>query len=186
MICATLDEPKSPWFEKAATNTRLAMVRKLRAVQPQVEGLLRVSGGHSFHYESQLNVVDLHKLGDRARAFVVGSVLKLLFDGREKLKEEHPTVYLVLDELNKYAPSERKGPIKEMLLDVAERGRSLGILLLGAEQTASEVESRAVGNAAVRVVGRLEAAECGRDSYNWLTPSLRQRATMLQPGTLYQ
>ena len=184
LICADLDESDSPWFERAVTNTRLAMVRKLRGVQPQVEGLLRLTAGPSFNYDSQLTVVDLHRLGDRGRAFVVGSVLKILFTGRDKLKDQHPTVYLVLDELNKYAPDQTKGPIKEMLLDVAERGRSLGILLLGAEQTASEVEPRVVGNAAIRVVGRLEAAECNRDSYDWLTTSLRQRAMLMQPGTM--
>ncbi len=185
LICQDLDKTQSPWFEKAASSTRLSLVRKLRGVQSQVEGLLRpLESGHSFHYERQLSVIDLHQLGDRGRAFVVGSVLKILFAGREKLKERHPTVYLVLDELNKYAPDQFKGPIKEMLLDVAERGRSLGILLLGAEQTASEVEPRVVGNSAIRVVGRLEAAECTRDTYNWLTPSLRQRSMMLQPGTM--
>ena len=33
---------------------------------------------------------------------------------------------MVLDELNKYAPREGSRPIKEVLLDIAERGRSLG------------------------------------------------------------
>lgn len=46
-----------------------------------------------------------------------------------------------------------------MILDAAERGRSLGIILIGAQQTASEVEERVVSNAALRVIGRLEACE---------------------------
>ena len=62
---------------------------------------------------------------------------------------------MVLDELNKYAPREGSSPIKEVLVDVSERGRSLGIVLVGAQQTASEVEGRIVSNAALRVVGRL-------------------------------
>ena len=48
-------------------------------------------------------------------------------------------------------------PIKEILLDVAERGRSLGMILIGAQQTASEVERRVIANSAIRVVGRLDA-----------------------------
>ena len=36
-------------------------------------------------------------------------------------------MFLVLDELNKYAPREGRSPIKEVLLDIAERGRSLGV-----------------------------------------------------------
>ena len=41
--------------------------------------------------------------------------------------------FVVLDELNKYAPREGRGPIKEVLLDIAERGRSLGVVLIGAQ-----------------------------------------------------
>ena len=107
-----------------------------------------------------------------------------VIDGREKLGDEHPTVYLVLDELNKYAPRESAGPIRQMLLDVAERGRSLGIVLVGAEQTASAVEGRVVGNASMRVVGRLESAESEKEAYGWLSAGLRRRATLLQPGTM--
>mgnify|MGYP002065160613 CR=1 FL=1 len=55
-----------------------------------------------------------------------------------------------------------KQPKSERILDVAERGRSLGIILIGAQQTASEVERRVVANSAVRVVGRLDAAEAAR------------------------
>ena len=55
---------------------------------------------------------------------------------------------------------------------------------MGAEQTASQVEERVVGNAALRVVGRMESAEVSRELYGWLTQSLRQRATLLQPGTM--
>ena len=68
----------------------------------------------------------------------------------------------MLDELNKYAPREGSSPIKEVLLDIAERGRSLGVVLIGAQQTASEVERRIVTNSAIRVVGRLDPAEASR------------------------
>ena len=64
----------------------------------------------------------------------------------------------MLDELNKYAPREGRSPIKEVLLDIAERGRSLGVVLIGAQQTASEIERRVTANASFRVVGRLDAA----------------------------
>ncbi|MBT9585062.1 ATP-binding protein [bacterium] len=70
------------------------------------------------------------------------------------------------------------------MLLVAERGRSLGIVLMGAEQTASQVEERVVGNSALRVVGRLEAAESEHPAYGWLTGTMRRRSTLLQPGTM--
>jgi DNA helicase HerA-like ATPase len=91
---------------------------------------------------------------------------------------------VVLDELNKYAPRDGESPIKDILLDIAERGRSLGVILIGAQQTASEVESRIVGNAAIRVVGRLDAAEAERPEYRYLPSSFRQRAVILPQGTM--
>ena len=91
----------------------------------------------------------------------------------------------MLDELNKYAPREGTSPIKEVLLDIAERGRSLGIILIGAQQTASEVERRIVSNSAIRVVGRLDSAEAGRPEYGFLPPAQRQRALLAKPGTMF-
>ncbi len=85
----------------------------------------------------QLSVVDIHALHDRAKRFVVGAVLKRMFEEKESLGTARPLVFVVLDELNKYAPREGSGPIKEVLLDISERGRSLGIVLIGAQQTAS-------------------------------------------------
>jgi uncharacterized protein len=115
---------------------------------------------------------------------VVGATLKRMFDEKESLGTAEPLVFILLDELNKYAPREGSGPIKEVLLDVSERGRSLGVVLVGAEQTASEVESRIVANAALRVVGRLDLAEAERPEYGFLTASGRARAGILKPGTL--
>ena len=74
--------------------------------------------------------------------------------------------------------------IKEVLLDISERGRSLGIVLIGAQQTASEVEGRIVANAALRVVGRLDTAEAERAEYGFLGAAARGRAGILKPGTM--
>ena len=73
---------------------------------------------------------------------------------------------------------------RKVLLDIAERGRSLGVSLFGAQQTASEVERRVVANTALKVVGRLDAAEAERAEYGFLTRVARVRAKMLQPGTM--
>ncbi len=61
----------------------------------------------------------------------------------------------------------------------------MGIILVGAQQTASEVERRVVANSAIRVVGRLDAAEARRDEYGFLPPVARKRATILKPGSMY-
>jgi DNA helicase HerA-like ATPase len=112
-----------------------------------------------------VTVIDLHNLPDRAQRFVVGVTLKTEFERKEKAGSAKPLLFVVLDELNKYAPREGSSPIKEVLLDIAERGRSLGVVLVGAQQTASEVERRIVTNSAVRVVGRLDPAEAARPEY---------------------
>jgi DNA helicase HerA-like ATPase len=94
-------------------------------------------------------------------------------------------VFLVLDELNKYAPREGWSPIKEVILDIAERGRSLGVVLIGAQQTASEIERRVTANASFRVAGRLDAAEAARNEYGFLTDAAKARASILKPGTMF-
>ena len=58
----------------------------------------------------QLSVVDIHSLHDRAKRFVVGAVLKRMFEEKEALGTARPLVFVVLDELNKYAPREGTGP----------------------------------------------------------------------------
>jgi DNA helicase HerA-like ATPase len=131
-----------------------------------------------------MSVVDIHSLHDRAKRFVVGAVLKRMFEEKEALGTARPLVFVVLDELNKYAPREGSGPIKEVLLDISERGRSLGIVLVGAQQTASQVEGRIVSYAALRVVGRLDTAEAERSEYGFLTAAGRGRAGILKPGTM--
>ena len=88
----------------------------------------------------------------------------------------------MLDELNKYAPASGFSPLKELLVDIAERGRSLGVLLLGAQQAASAVTSALPRNASLKVAGRLDASESG--AYRFLSTGLRDRATRFMPGTM--
>ena len=59
------------------------------------------------------------------------------------------------------------------------------MILIGAQQTASEVERRILANCAIRVAGRLDAAEAERPEYGYLPPAQRQRATLAKPGTMF-
>jgi DNA helicase HerA-like ATPase len=166
-----------------------AFVRRLHSAQRHVEHLIRGDIAHPERHrirrEQQVTVVDIHNLNDRAKRFVVGVVLRRAFDEKERTGQARPLLFVVLDELNKYAPREGSSPIKEILLDVAERGRSLGIILIGAQQTASEVERRVIANSSIRVVGRLDSAEAARDEYGFLPAVHRQRATIAKPGTMF-
>ena len=165
-----------------------AFVRRLFGAVRHLEHLIRGDVAHPERHrierQAQVTVVDIHNLNDRAKRFVVGVTLRRAFDEKERAGQQRPLLFVVLDELNKYAPREGGSPIKEILVDVSERGRSLGIILIGAQQTASEVERRIVANSSLRVVGRLDSAEAGRDEYGFLPTVHRQRSTILKPGTM--
>ena len=174
------------WAARQARPTLEAFVRRLRSSVENLSHLVRGDrpGNPPDPLKGeQVHVVDLAKLSPQGQMFVVGSLLKDLFERKER-GQYRGRVFIVLDELNKYAPREEESPIKDILLDIAERGRSLGVILIGAQQTASEVERRVVGNAAIRVVGRLDAAEAERPEYRYLPTSFRQRALILPQGAV--
>jgi DNA helicase HerA-like ATPase len=171
-----------------AGGTLDAFRRRLHAAAGRLGHLVRGSEaarGKGVDWSShQVTVVDIHRLHSTAQMFVVGVLLKRMLQQKEEQGTARPLVFVVLDELNKYAPREGWSPIREVILDIAERGRSLGVSLFGAQQTASEVERRVVANAALKVVGRLDAAESERGEYGFLTKVARLRSTLLQPGTM--
>jgi hypothetical protein len=168
-----------------------AFLRRMMASQRDLARLIRGDlpadrrHGVNTTESAQVTVVDLHNLPDRAQRFVVGVILKSEFERKERTGTARPLLFVVLDELNKYAPREGSSPIKEVLLDIAERGRSLGVVLIGAQQTASEVERRILVNSAIKVVGRLDAAEAARPEYGFLSAAQRMRAQIAKPGTMF-
>lgn len=170
------------------TGTANAFIRRLQSARQHLGHLIRAdlanSEQHRIELERRVTVVDIHSLNDRAQRFVVGVMLRKTMRDKEAQGRSRPLWFVVLDELNKYAPREGSSPIKEALIDIAERGRSLGMILLGAQQTASEVERRVTGMSAIRVVGRLDSAEATRSEYGYLKGALQARAIILKPGTM--
>jgi DNA helicase HerA-like ATPase len=185
-----LEDEHSSWRGRLSESTVAAFERRLDAARFRVRHLIKGRdaedpAAHRIDFEAnQVTVVDIHTLSDRAKRFVTGIVVKRLFEQKEQMGQREPLHFLVLDELNRYAPREGRSPIKEILLDVAERGRSLGMILVGAEQTASEVERRVIANSAFRVVGRLDTAEATRSEYGFLPAATRARAGILKPGSM--
>lgn len=166
-----------------------AFVRRLRSsvkgLTPIIRGDLTETSTRTIDTgNQQVTVIDLNQLPERAQRFVVGVVIAAE-TARKERAGAGGLLFTMIDELNKYAPREGSSPIKDLLLDIAERGRSLGIILIGAQQTASEVERRIVSNSSIKVVGRLDPAEAGRPEYGFLPPSQRQRATLARPGAMF-
>ncbi|MCB0880936.1 MAG: ATP-binding protein [Thermoleophilia bacterium] len=175
-----------PWLGNAAPGTVSAFTRRLESAAGRLRGLVRADAmpiprGDAAQNEPPVAVVHLTRLHEFAQRFVVGTLLAQTFAAKESGKRD-PIEFVVLDELNKYAPREGSSPIKDTLIDIAQRGRSLGVILVGAQQQASLVAPEVTQNAAVRISGRLDPAEAERSEYGWLSPAARARARLLMQG----
>jgi DNA helicase HerA-like ATPase len=178
-------EPDVAWSGRVQAGTVSAFMRRLHAGAARMGQL--VCAGESRRIDrsrASVTVVAIQSLHEQAQRFVVGALLNEAFREKEESGQRLPLSVVVLDELNKYAPRDGTSPLKDMLTDIAQRGRSLGILLVGAQQTASRVAPEVLENAAIRVSGRLDAAEAERAEYGWMLPSTRARARLLKPGTM--
>jgi predicted signal transduction protein with EAL and GGDEF domain len=178
-------EPDPRWTGRVQGGTVSAFLRRLHAAENRLGHMIRA--GESRRIDrgaAQVTVVGIQSLHDLGQRFVVGALLAETFEEKEQTGQRLPLSVVVLDELNKYAPRDGSSPLKEMLIDIAQRGRSLGVLLVGAQQTASKVAPEVMENAAIKVAGRLDAAESERAEYGWMLPSTKARARLLKPGTM--
>ncbi len=137
-------------------------------------------------------VVDIEPLPDYLQCLVFGDVIQTIYGA--KLGDEddiNPNtldrVVIFADELNKYAPkaSDNKRTLTSTLLEVTERGRSLGVILFGAEQFRSGVHDRVLGNCSTNVYGRtspVEIAKC--PDYKYFPDSHKSVISRLPQGNL--
>jgi len=140
----------------------------------------------------QVLVVDIEPLPDYLQCLVVGDIVGTLRNiklGEDEKTEpgEIGSVVVFADELNKYAPrSDTSGrTLTNILLEVTERGRSLGVILFGAEQFRSAVHDRILGNCSTNAYGRtspVEMAKC--PDYRYFPDSHKASITRLQQGSL--
>jgi hypothetical protein len=181
-IAATDDDHQlREWFGGTVAGTRQAFLRRLVKLRRRIGQLIACGVDPIDLSQGRVHVVDISRLHDDAQRFVVGALLESIWADKQGVGRT-PLRFIVLDELNKYAPATGYSPLKELLVDIAERGRSLGVLLIGAQQAASAVAPALPRNASLKVAGRLDAGES--DTYRFLTPALRERATRFMPGTM--
>ena len=164
---------------KAAAHRQVALDALLKHIRP----------GH-------VVVVDIATLPDYLQGFVVGDVIHLVrrarlggdsFDDNENDTTSSPeTVILFADELNKFAPRHGQArSITRHLREISERGRSEGIILFGAEQFRTGVDSHVTGNSGTQVFGRTTAVEASRDQeIRSLPGSQTKRVAFLRKGEL--
>jgi len=193
-FCSKVAQVYDAWFGTITVSVAYAFLRRfdqaIQYVDPMIVSPRKLAEAGKSEEEVKIDwrdplapvsVVGINNLHTIAQMFVVGAILKRLFREKERAGRK-PVVYVLLDELNKYAPRKEWSPIKEIIRDIAERGRSLGIILIGAQQTASEVEKRVVANASIKVSGRLDAAEVSSSEYDYLPKAYKQRAILLKKG----
>lgn len=181
-----VESPPREWSGNLAGGTVQAFLRRLRAAAARMQGLIRsdaspIPRGAAAAEEPPVAVVHLTPLHEFAQRFVVGTLLDQTFAAKQRGTRD-PIEFVVLDELNKYAPREGDSPLKATLVDIAQRGRSLGVILIGAQQQASLVAPEVTQNAAIRISGRLDPAEAERPEYGWMSPAARARARLLMQG----
>jgi hypothetical protein len=128
-------------------------------------------------------VIDIATLPVELRRFVVAAVLDQVKTHQMSEDREPGQVYfLVLDELGIYAPRGARDPITRLFEHVAAQLRSQGIILLGAQQQASDVSETIFGNSQIKVLGATSPVELESSTWNrLLTSAQKTRALMLQP-----
>lgn len=117
-------------------------------------------------------VVDVAKLDEESQGFVFGDVMRAVYNlklgSTDRDDNDIPSrIVIFVDELNKYASNDvpKSSPILHQILDITERGRSLGIILFGAEQFVSDIHKRVKGNCATQAFGRTNAIEIARRTF---------------------
>lgn len=136
--------------------------------------------------DGRVMVIDIARLDENTQSFVFGSVARAIYDlklgvDRTDIPDK---VILFVDELNKYASNDvpKNSPILRQLLDIAERGRSLGIILFSVEQFRSAIHDRVKGNCATHAYGRTNAIEVSKPDYRYIPKVYQNMMTRLTPG----
>lgn len=148
--------------------------------------------GDSLKYirKNQVHVIDIAKLSEDKQAYVFGDALRTLYNlqlgeysGDEGV-DPPSRIVVFIDELNKYASkdSPKNSPILHEILDVVERGRSLGIVLFAAEQFRSAIHDRVTGNCSTHAYGRTNTIELTKSDYKSVPPVYKTMMTRLKQG----
>lgn len=140
--------------------------------------------------KNEVQVIDIAKLDEDTQAFVFGDVVRAVYDlklGQKDNREEKDIpsrIIIFIDELNKYASNDvpNNSPILKQILDIAERGRSLGIILFSVEQFKSAIRERVKGNCATHAYGRTNAIEISKKDYSFIPQVYKNMMVRLSPG----
>jgi hypothetical protein len=139
--------------------------------------------------KNEILVIDVARLDETMQGFVFGNVISSVYDLKsgktERDYENIPKkIVIFVDELNKYASDDipKDSPILRQLINIAERGRSSGIILFSAEQFRSFIIDRIKGNCASHAYGRTNAIEVSKGDYKYIPSVYKNMMTRLNQG----
>jgi DNA helicase HerA-like ATPase len=139
--------------------------------------------------KNDIYVIDVARLDETMQGFVFGDVIRAVYDlklGIDGVDEDKipSRIIIFIDELNKYASSDvpRNSPILRQIIDITERGRSLGIVLFSAEQFKSAIHDRVKGNCSTHAYGRTNAIEISKNDYRYVPHVFKNMMTRLKQG----
>lgn len=140
--------------------------------------------------KNEVHVIDIAKLDEGMQGFVFGDAIRTIYNLQLGAYSEDENVnppkkiIIFIDELNKYASQDtpKNSPILRQILDIAERGRSLGIILFSAEQFRSAIHSRVTGNCSTHAYGRTNAIEIAKSDYKYIPQVYKNMMTRLKQG----
>ena len=154
------------------------------------KGETRIGDALKHIQKNEVHVIDIAKLSEDKQAYVFGDAVRTIYDlqlgqysGEEGVNPPSRIV-IFIDELNKYASkdSPKNSPILRQVLDVAERGRSLGVVLFAAEQFRSAIHERVTGNCSTHAYGRTNSIEVTKSDYKSIPSVYKTMMTRLKQG----
>lgn len=187
---ANNQRPPQQWIMGAHIATWSKMRSHLQRFPQSFRGLIATAGQGADLPWSELAagsvfVVDFQSLSDRGQRLVFGRSIRAISELLESPNCELDGVVVFVDELNKFAPSGNfRTPLKSHLINVTARGRSMGLILFGAEQFASSVDKEIVENSSTYLFGRTESNELRAPNYSGLSNEVKTKLMMLPQGSL--
>ena len=154
------------------------------------DGETRLGDALKYIKKNEVHVIDIAKLSEDKQAFVFGDAIRTIYDlqlgqySGEEGVDPPSRVVIFIDELNKYASKDahKNSPILRQVLDVAERGRSLGVVLFAAEQFRSAIHDRVTGNCSTHAYGRTNSIEVTKSDYKSIPNVYKTMMTRLKQG----
>ncbi|CAN5720397.1 ATP-binding protein [soil metagenome] len=189
-VLSMLEESNSESYRTHHVATIRKVRNRLTNIALRCAGLVTAEGTVSdlpfgSFEDRRVYVVDVALLEEDAQDLIFTRIVSKLREHLERRNLGVDHVVVFVDELNKYAATE--GPetyVRKMLLDIAERGRYLGLVLFGAQQFRSQVHRRVVGNSGTSLFGRMDADELAAPGYAVLSQAIKTKLSTLEKGQL--